>query len=415
MGVSMRQGKRRACRVFLTAALAALVMGGCGHKERTRVIVLPPIEAQAPDNEKFRINSIREYVGSGREEERLHLAWGEPGTDLLYLMKEEDGKYLYQTIDTRSNTVAGSVCVEDRAGDMANVSIAPGGGSVSYEIQNGGGGMELKVFFPEPGIRQTLHTWEDSEETYSYIWSDDGTKLISWQNGDTKNPYADWRITEYHLESVLKDTREGFFNGRRTQFLMKGQGYSWRIVLPNADGSEIYVREQFRTFNDSMTDEGVNQEDQGKDAFNWLLTEDADVTELAEYSKESVYPVKYTPVGLYVQEEDGSLCLVDNIRSEHPVKKELLPAAREQYVSVPCICENGDHVFLTEWLNYSRYQISGVRILGGEADGDPVVLYQDNYDSLIRMTVQQDQAVIFWGKESLDEEQYHYKVTVLEY
>lgn len=411
----MKQGKRKARAGVLVACLTALFMGGCGDRERTRVIALPPAELQALENEKFRINSIQEYVGSGREDERLHLAWGEQGTELLYLMKAEDGSYLYQTIDTRSNTVVSSVCVEERAGDMSNISIAPGGRYVSYEMQNGGGGMELKAFFPETGIRQILHTWEDPEETYSYIWSDDGAKLISWQNSDTKNPYADWCITEYHLESVSGDMQDGRFNGRRTQFSMNGQGRSWRIVLPNADGSEIYVREQFRTFNDSMTDEGENQEDPGKDAHNWLLSENADVTELSEYSKESVYPVKYTPMGLYVQEADGSLCLVDNIRSEHPEKKVLLPAAYEQNVPVPCVCGNGDHVFLTEWLNYSRYQISGVRIIDGEADGDPVVLYQDNYDSLIRMTVQQDQAVVFWGKESMDEEHYHYKVTVLEY
>lgn len=85
-----------------------------------------------------------------------------------------------------------------------------------------------------------------------------------------------------------------------------------------------------------------------------------------------------------MQEADGSLCLVDNIRSEHPVKRVLLPAAQEQDVSLLCVCENGDHVFFTKGLSYySGYQISGVRIQG--------------------------------GKENIDEEHYHYKFTVLEY
>lgn len=409
----MKRKKRKACALFLSVILTA-VTGGCGDKEQTRVIELPPLEVQVMDAQKFRINSIQEYVGSGREEERLQLAWGER-MELLYLMKVEEDNYLYQTIDTKSNTVISSICVEERAADMANISIAPGGRYVSYEIQNGGGGMELKAFFPESGIRQILHTWEDPEETFAYIWSDDGTKLISWQSGDTKNPYADWCITEYHLDSVTTDVQEGSFKGRRTQFLMKGQGHSWRIVLPNADGSEIYVREQFRTFHDSVTDEEVKREDNGRDALNWLLTEKAVVTELSEYSQESVYPVKYTAKGLFVQEADGTLCLVDDVRLEHPEKRVLLPAAYDQYVPSLCICENGDHVFLTEWLDYSRYRISGVRIVNGEPEGEPEVLYQDNYDSLIQMAVWQDQAVVFWGKESMDEEQYHYKITVLEY
>lgn len=408
----MKRGTGMACTGILALSLAVLAMGGCGDRERTRVVALPPIELQALDNEGIRIDSIREYVGSGREEERLHLAWDRQA-ELLYQMKVEEDSCLYQAIDTWSNTMVSSVCVEDRAGDMSNISIAPGGRYVSYEIQNGGG-MELRVFFPKSGIRQTLHTWEDPEETFSYIWCDDGTRLISWQNVDTRNPNAEWTVTEYNLASVSGEIQEGSFVGERTQFLMEGQGRSWRTVLPNADGSEIYVREQFRTFQDSMADEGEEREE-GKDALNWLLSGEIDRMELAEYSQEPVYPVKYTPMGLYVQEADGSLCLVENIRSEHPVMKEVLSAAQEQLVPALCVCENGDHVFRMEWLHYSRYQVSGVRIQGGEVDGDPVVLYQGNYESLIRMAVQEDQAVVFWGKVPLDEEQYHYKVTVLEY
>lgn len=411
-------GKARAAlfSVILTAVLAAALTTGCGEKEQNRVIELPPLEIEIMDVEKLRINSIQEYVGAGREEERLQLAWGE-GAELLYRMKVEDSRYLFQTIDTKSNTVLGSICVDERAADMSNIFIAPGGRYVSYEIQNGGGGMELRAFFPETGIRQILHTWEDSQETFSYIWSDDGNKLISWQNGNTKNPYADWCITEYDLESVQKDTQDGSaFIGWRSQFLMEGQGYSWRIVLPNADGSEIYVREQFRTFNASVTDDEAKQEDHGRNAFNWLLLTKTSVrTELSEYSQESVYPVKYTPTGLFVQEEDGALSLVDHIRGEHPQKRVLIPGSYGQFAPSFCICEKGDHVFFAEWLDYSRYQISGVRIVDGVPEGDPVVLYQDNYDSLVRMTVWQDQAVVFWGTEPTGENQYQYKITMLEY
>lgn len=71
-------------------------------------------------------------------------------------------------------------------------------------------------------------------------------------------------------------------------------------------------------------------------------------------------------------------------------------------MSNPYICENGDHVFLMEWVNKSMYQVSGVRVADGEIEGVPMVLFKDNYESLVQMTVLGDQAVIFWGKEYLD-------------
>lgn len=132
----MRQMKRKACTAFLLVILLT-VMNGCGEKEQIRVIELPPLELEVMDAEKLRINSIQEYAGIGREDQRLHLAWGE-NADLLCLMKVEGGSYLYQTIDTKSNTVVSSVCVDERAADMSNIAVAPGGRYVSYEIENGG-------------------------------------------------------------------------------------------------------------------------------------------------------------------------------------------------------------------------------------------------------------------------------------
>ncbi len=59
-------------------------------------------------------------------------------------------------------------------------------------------------------------------------------------------------------------------------------------------------------------------------------------------------------------------------------------------------------MFLMEWVNKSMYQVSGVRVADGEIEGVPMVLFKDNYESLVQMTVLGDQAVIFWGKEYLD-------------
>lgn len=373
----------------------AAVLSGCGAGEQDKTIILPPLEDQVTDSEKFRIDHIQQYIGSGYTENVICLAWGDPGTDMLYLLKKEDGRYVYQAIDTREDTVLSSVFVDDRS--LANASIAPGGGYLSYEVQDGEK-MNLIVLCPSQGTRQILHRWEDQDETFSYIWSDDGTMLFSWQNGDTGDTYKEWQVTRYKMEAAPEDS----FRCIMVQFQMKGNGRAWRNVCPNADGTEIYVREQLSTFGSSMS-------------YNWLILSDtATVEALPEYSKTPVCPIRYTQAGLFVQEESGDIYLIGNIRSQ-PIKTKLISGNEGDYDPLPYVCANGDHMFLMEWVNYSMYQISGVRIVDGEADGQPVVLYNDNYESLNQIKIVRDQAVVFWGEESLENNGYRYKVTVLRY
>lgn len=404
----MNRKERKCCIGFWVGFLMAAVLSGCGTGGQDRTIVLPSLENQVMDSEKFRIDHIQQYIGSGYAENVICLAWGDPGTDMLYLLKKVDGQYLYQTIDTGEDTVLSSIFVDDRF--LTNVSIAPGGEYLSYEVQDGEE-MNLIVLCPGQETRQILHRWEDPEETFSYVWSDDGTMLFSWQNGDAGDIYEEWQVTRYEMEA---DPEEGL-RSIVVQFQMKSSGRAWRSVCPNADGSEIYVREQLSTFGSSMSDEGENGVDESLNAYNWLLLPNTVTVEaLPEYSKTPVYPVRYTQAGLFVQEESGDLYLIGDIRSPL-VKTKLLSGNEGSYDPVPYVCINGDHVFLMEWINYSMYQISGVRIVDGEADGQPIVLYKDNYESLNQIKIVGDQAVVFWGEEFLENNGYRYKVTVLRY
>lgn len=404
----MNQRKRIFCIGFLSGILMAAVLSGCGAEERDKTVVLPPLENQVTDSEKFRIGHIQQYIGRGYVKNVLCVAWGDPGTDMLYLLKKEDGRYVYQAVDTREDTVLSSIFVDDRS--LENALIAPGGKYLSYEVQDGEE-MNLIVLCPSQGTRQILHRWEDQAETFSYIWSDDGTMLFSWQNGDTGDTYKEWQVTRYEMEA---DSEEGF-RSIVVQFHMKSNGRAWRSVLPNADGSEIYVREQLSIFGNSMFDEWEDGVDESPNAYNWLLLPDTVTVEaLPEYSKTPVYPVRYTQAGLFVQEESGDLYLIGDIRSQ-PVKTKLLSGNEGSYDPVPYVCVNGDHVLLMEWINYSMYQISGVCIVDGEADGQPIVLYKDNYESLNQIKIVGDQAVVFWGEEFLENGGYRYKVTVLSY
>lgn len=406
----MNRKKCKCCTGFLGGFLLAAVLSGCSAGKQDRTVVLPPVENQVTDSEKFHINHIQQYIGSGYAENILCLAWGDLGTDMLCLLKKEDGRYVYQTIDTGEDTVLSSVLVDDRF--PANASIAPGGRYLSYEVQDGEE-MNLIVLCPQQETRQILHRWEDSEETFSYRWSDDGTMLFSWQNGDNGDAYEEWQVTRYEMKTDLEED----FRCTAVQFSMKSNGRAWRAVCPNGDGSEIYVREQLSTFGSSASDEWENVEivDKFPDAYNWLLlTDTVTVEALPEYSVTPVYPVRYTQAGLFIQEESGDICLIESIRSQ-PVKTKLVSGNEGSYDPSPYVCVKGDHVFLMEWLNYSMYQISGVRIADGKTDGQPIVLYKDNYESLNQIKIVEDQAVVFWGEEFLENKGYRYKVTVLRY
>ena len=391
----MKQRKRKRCIVFWGGILTAAVLSGCGVGEQEKTIVLPPLEKQVMDSEKFRFDHIQQYIGSGYAENVISLAWGDVGTDMLCLVKKEDGRYVYQVIDTREDTVLSSVFVDGRS--LANVLIAPGGGYLSYEVQDGEE-MALAVLCPSQGTRHILHRWREQEENFSYIWSDDGTMLFSWQNGDSGDTYKEWQVTRYEMETEPEDGF-GYTGG---SFQMKGNGPAWRNVCPNADGTEIYVREQIGTFDNTMS-------------YNWLLLPDTATMEtLPEYSKTPACPVRYTQAGLFVQEESGDVYLIKDIRSK-PVKTKLISGSAGTYDPFVCVCANGDHMFLMEWVNYSMYQISGVRIVDGKVDGQPVVLYNDNYESMNGIKIVSDQAVVFLGEEFLENNGYRYKVTVLRY
>ena len=88
----MKRRKRKRCIVFWGGILTAAVLSGCGVGEQDKTIVLPPLENQVMDSEKFRFDRIQQYIGSGYAENVISLAWGDVGTDMLCLLKKEDGR-----------------------------------------------------------------------------------------------------------------------------------------------------------------------------------------------------------------------------------------------------------------------------------------------------------------------------------
>ena len=405
----MKRRKRKRCIVFWGGILTAAVLSGCGVGEQDKTIVLPPLENQVMDSEKFRFDRIQQYIGSGYAENVISLAWGDVGTDMLCLLKKEDGRYVYQVIDTREDTVLSSVFVDDRS--LANVSIAPGGEYLSYEVQDGEE-MTLIVLCPSQGTRQILHRWREQEESFSYIWSDDGTKLFSWQDGDNYafSPDTDWCVTCYDMETVKRDSNGGLTIEKK-EFRMEGNGHAWRHVLPNADGTKVYVREEYESFSDSKEKEySENQEIKKKKAArNWLIMpEKQEIKKLQEYADEPVNPVKYTKKGLYFQKE-GKLSLVEN-PEDTPSVKELFRVV-DMEVN---ICGNGDHIFLIEWMDdLQSMQLSGVKLEGTEPTAKQA-LYKASFESGVCISAD-DSAIVLQGYEYLENDRCNFKVMELGY
>ncbi len=393
---------------------AGLLLCGCGQQEITKIIALPELESKE-ESSGIAIKDLRKYVYDGHTEDMLWMSWGESGSDIAYMLHLEEQGYMYQKIDVKTKQILNETFVDDRV--LSNVHISPGGRYIAYEVEAYEAEEEssLILFIPENGKKLVLCRWKGSHETYSYTWSADGTKLFSWQNGDDyeKEPDADWSVTCYSIQAAKANDEE---KNRvvKNEISMKSKGYAWRSVLPNKDGSKVYVREEYETFSDSKKAEKrvpLPMAEEKISAGNWLLTpETHEKKKLPEYSEEAVNPVKYTKAGLYFRNEEGNLMLVENIEKKSAAKELFNTVNKETY-----ICEDGDHIFLIEWRdNMESLQLSGIRMVKGNPSAKQT-LYKEAYQNTEIYLNADDTAIVIWGSEYLGEDRYSFKITELEY
>lgn len=409
------------CCAFLCWLLIADSLCGCSQKEMTKTISLPETE-KTEGISGIVIKDIRQYVYEGHSEDTIWMSWGDPGSDIIYMLRLTDKGYMYQKIDISSKKLLGESYVDDRT--MMNVQIAPGGRYISYETEDK---AELNLFSLEEEKSIVLRNWKgEGSETFSYVWSLDGTKLFAWQDGDNfnKGPDEDWSVTRYDMNTLESDG-EDHFTIMKEETEMEGKGYAWRHVLPNDDGSKVYVREEYQIFSDSKEAEYINSQEinaenentsslnrkEERNAENWLLIPDkAQKKKLREYSSEQAWPLRYTEIGLYFRNAEGMLFLAEDIENE-PVARELLNTGiQENY-----ICGSGDHVFLADWQNnMETFRISGVRIEDKKAASNQV-LYKEKFQNASVSVTSDDAHMIIWGSEYLGGDRYAFKITALGY
>lgn len=409
--------------VFLAGAMA-----GCKAPDQTRTILLPPLENMDESPGRIKIEQILDYTWDGTQESLVYPAFGMSEYPILYLLvRDVDNSHRCLTIDMERDVIMKDIFVDEA--DLFNIHFAPGGRYFSCEriVDHIN---QLVLFSLEDGSSQVL--WE-LEGAYSYVWSADGTCLFTWQDGDGYDPYADWQVVRYEIS----DGTEEVFKVQREEFQMKGSGYAVRSVLPNGDGSEIYVREEFNPvmmsdeekarvgmdkgmdFYDAGvsatigTDSEIQMDGEPLPANNWLIRMDEmTMVSLKEFSQVPLLPVKYTQAGLFVRESGGLLCLIEDIGGQ-PKRTELF---QTEGMDV-CVCENGDHVFLAEWINPGTYQVSGARVLEGEALGRQI-LYRNSLDTVDNISVVGDHTVMFHSLEysgNSKEDRYYLKIVSLEY
>lgn len=405
--------------------MAALSLYGCAPGERTSVVTLP--EKESGGELGINIKNIQEYTYDGHSESNVFIAWGWPGSGLVYILKLEERGYVYYKMDVQKKEVLDSTLVDER--DIGDVKIAPGGCYISYEVLTGIDDDNIEgqhiLFCAETGVSKVLKKWNAADEVYSYVWSDDGTKLFSWQMGDNYKEGSpesndEWTVTRYDVDNAQIE---------KAEFTLESSGYGWRSVLPNADGSEIYVREEHEDYvagglgaekggaaDDRVnieTEEGSEDPSPDRGARNWMLIPASmKVKKLKEYSGEAVYPVKYTKEGLFVQDIEGNQLLVDHMEGD-PVKNELF---RTDNLEV-YICENGDHIFLLEWINnMSCFQITGIKVENGQAKARQVLYKSAVGDEVDKVAILDDRMMVIQGSRYSEEsDAYSFKSTTLEY
>lgn len=419
--------KGRLCAYIMVCAAAVLGFCGCVPRDTEKMVALP--EKKTEEDDGIHIKNIQEYSYNGHSEDVVYLSWGKAGTKTVCILKRGENGYEYHMIDVEKKEVLKSTFVDDR--DISDVKIAPGGKYIVYEAASEKE-VQLVVFFTEDGTRQVLEKWDVMNDAYTYEWSDDGTKFFAWEIGDNyaKDPYEDWYITRYDVAGA-KMGDEKAPAVKKSEFLMEGTGHGWRSVLPNADGSEVYVREEHEDYvvggvkeegyienEEDVNKENMNKSEKkppgGKGAESWILAPDTgEKKKLEEFSSDAVYPVKYTKAGLFAKDLDGNLLLVENVGNE-PVVNKLC----KTYDEIVNICENGDHLFRLEWMDNSltHYQVSGARIEDGQLKTRQVLYKSQDGEGADGCHIVDDSMVAILDRRYFERGDRHtFNITVLEY
>lgn len=390
-----KNGHRFTC-FLLGSIMTAISLTGCSTENISKTIVLSEEESRREGTE---VKDIKEYTYEGISKDIGHIAWNEEEAGTFRILTAvSSGEYIYGVEDiymeAQDNQEKG--LIDKRI--MSQVKMAPGGGYVSYEVWENQVSY-LILYRTEDAEQSVLREWKDDMEVFQYAWSDDGTKLFAWQDGNDygQDTYDEWKVYRYDMET-----------GLQTEVRLKGIGSSYRMVLPNWNGTCVYIVEERISAKAEKNNEADNQ-------FLHRVAdmETGEVKELGWWDADEAWPIKYTEEGMYAQNLDGTISIYKGLFGE--VEKKELFAVDYRNVRL-CICEHGDHIFLIEWDSDSRYmQVSSVNVKDGEIVGRQVIYKGISGVDAEAAISPNDDAIAIQSSEYIEDDRWRFKITVLEY
>lgn len=402
----MNKNDRRGTSCFLLVCVMAVLIltGCCSVEESSKTIMLPEEEDRL---EGLEVKDIKEYSYEDISEAIGLIAWDQDDERSIRILTGADSKgYIYneEKIRIEDAQVLEQNLVDKRV--MSQVKIAPGGRYISYETWEDGV-FSLVVYNTGRKEHTIFREWENDEEVLQYAWSGDGRKLFAWQDGNNygQNALSEWKICSYDMETGMKN-----------EVSAEGIGYSYRDVLPNQDGSYVYIVENL--INEQHVENLINNEQHVEEESHQFQhrvanMETGEIKDLGLWDADDARPVKFTEEGVYVQDLEGTISIYTGI-SQEPVKKELFSI---DYKNVKLyICERGDHIFLIEWDSDSEYmQVSAVSIKNGEIVGRGVVYKGISGVDTEAVISPDDHAIAIQSTEYIEDNRWRLKITVLEY
>lgn len=408
--IGMRENIIRTGMILIAAGIW---LCGCGRQETSKTIILPEKTEDRDIHSGIDVRNIEEYTFEGGIRS---VTWKKDSKEELCVILDGGELLEYRIMNVYADTMSEGVIFEEHPVGMAE--LAPGGQYILYEavIDNL---VQLTLYRTETGEKQVVREWEDSSERFLFKWCGDGTRFVAWQDKDYDGQaaYSDYLICRHDAQT-----------GEKTEVVLNEDGYMWRQVIPNEDGSKVYVRESHMSENEAVISEDrlgegetygitdANTEEtegyeQPSQARSRLVDMDTlKVEELDEEKAGIAYPARYANQGVIgINGNEVWLAAAPLGQSE---KKKILTANRKDI----CICKEGDHIFLADWDQETTcFQIMGIRLRDGEIVGRQI-LYRNTGGVYAGMLAgENDQELIIHTSEYTKRGERNTQMTVLEY
>ena len=395
-------------RIF--CLLVTVLLCGCKEQEITKTVILP--DTVTKKSTGIDVKNIQEYTC---EEEVIDMTWSREGAGRLCLIRNVDGKYVYQTADVYQKTVSEEEIFAESLSDF--VKIAPGGrftafGTLTDDVRR------LFVYDADRKESELLMEWEGGVNVGNFAWSGDGMRFFIWMV-----------LAEVVQDQVVSEESSMYCFDMESEERMKSEmklsvnDVIGETMLPNEDGSRVFARKEHFDSRDRQ-EENLDvdayieeREKQGKDYLvtqekkDWIFDMETGETEEIDLTRLSLQdPVKYTEAGLFGTEGD-KLWLVREPLKEASGKRLL----DEECVDL-CICEKGDHIFLIGREEQTDYlQVTGILLEDGEIQ-EYQVLYKGIYGEYGQSFIGMDDHELVIQSFGVEENnRWTLKATILDY